>query len=227
MKRLSIVVVEDNDMLRELTVDFLSSVGHHVRGVFDGELLDESLSQAPADLVVLDLNLPGEDGLSICRRLRQASPQIGIIMLTARAEGLQRAMGYESGADIYLAKPTSNEELGAAVASLARRVTHADTPPQFVANSQTLTLQGPQGSESLTEAEMKILRGLCLAPHHQLAYWQLLELLAMEVGDDAKSALEVRITRLRKKLMAVGIPEPGIKAIRNAGYQLTAAIELD
>jgi DNA-binding response OmpR family regulator len=224
MKPLSIVVVEDNDVLRDITVDFLQNLGHDVRGVFDGESLDECLAQRPCDILVLDLNLPGEDGLSICQRLRRASPSIGIVMLTARAHALQRVQGYDSGADIYLAKPTANEELGAAVASLGRRL--VKPPTNFLADGQTLQLQGPGGQEALTEADMKILRSLCMAPQQQLAYWQLLELLDMSPSEEAKSALEVRIARLRKKMVSVGMPEPTIKSVRRFGYQLTGGLQL-
>lgn len=119
---LNIIVVEDHDDLREVTVEALCALGHRVRGLACAEDLDAALRAAPADLLVLDLNLPGEDGISLARRVRGVRPELGIIMVTVRGEIRDKIEGYGSGADLYLAKPTSNEELEAAIAALARRL---------------------------------------------------------------------------------------------------------
>ena len=234
MKSVSVIVVEDNDALREVTVLFLQSRGHQVRGAPDGDTLDELLAESAAEVVVLDINLPGEDGLSICRRLRAGSPRLGIILLTARTAPHQRVEGYDDGADIYLGKPTSNEELAAAVQSLARRAsavvdlgsTLTGVQAPLVVDASALRVEGPVSAQSLTDAELKIVRGLSLGANRQLEYWQLLELLGLNDDDEGKAALEVRITRLRKKLLAAGAPDPAIKALRRFGYQLVTSVSL-
>ncbi len=119
---LNIIVVEDHDDLREVTVEALQGLGHRVRGLACAEALDAALRAAPADLLVLDLNLPGEDGISLARRVRVVRPELGIIMVTVRAQVRDKIEGYGSGADLYLAKPTSIEELEAAIKALARRL---------------------------------------------------------------------------------------------------------
>ncbi len=119
---LNIIVVEDHDDLREVTVEALRGLGHEARGLACAEALDAALRAAPADLLVLDLNLPGEDGIHLARRVRSARPEIGIIMVTVREQVRSRIEGYASGADLYLTKPTSLEELEAAIGALARRL---------------------------------------------------------------------------------------------------------
>ena len=118
---LSIVIVEDNDDLRELTADALRAQGHQVCALPCAEAVDDALSAAPADVFLIDLNLPGEDGLSLARRIRNAQPLVGIIIISARAELTDKVVGYDSGADVYLPKPVPLEELSAALKSFARR----------------------------------------------------------------------------------------------------------
>lgn len=222
--RLSILIVEDHDALREVTGDFLNGLGHEVRGAADAEAMDEWLVTMKPDVVVLDVSLPGEDGYSVCARLRKAIPNLGILMLTARVAQEDRVRGYEGGADMYLLKPTSNEELAAAIHSLGRRVRPAELRPKLQLNQATRTLMGPLGEVALSDAECKILRALTLAPSRQVAYWQLMEFLGLADGDEAKSALEVRMVRLRKKLLQAGAGGSTLPSIRNVGYQLLEAL---
>lgn len=229
MRPLSIVVVEDHDVLREVTVNFLTARGHDVRGAADGQELDELMALAPADVVVLDVNLPGESGFDICSRLRAASDRLGIILLTALGEATHRVQGYDRGADIYLGKPTSQEELAAAVSGLGRRAlpVFGRDGNELVILAATSEVAGPTGRAALTESEVKLLRGLALAANRQLEYWQLLELLGMDDAASGKAALEVRITRLRQKMHQVGAPVPAIRAVRGLGYFLTSSWRLD
>lgn len=126
-------------------------MGHHAVGVDCAEALDDEIGAFPVDLLVIDLNLPGEDGISLARRLRAAQPGIGIIMVTSRNQISEKLSGYESGADLYLTKPTSVEELGAAVQALARRMKrHQQSQPDFLLNFGALFLQGPQDGVSLS-----------------------------------------------------------------------------
>ncbi len=224
--RLSVLIVEDHDALREVTVAFLAECGHEVRGAADAQEMDEVLSRWPAHIVVLDVNLPGEDGHSICKRLRGARPGLGILMLTARASAADRVAGYERGADVYLAKPTSNEELAAAIGSLGRRVRPQEVEPPYLLDEVARELSGSGGRVSLSEAEAILLRTLASAPGRQVEYWQLMDALGMSTEADAKAALEVRVVRLRKKLAHIGVPDGGLLSIRGQGYRLNVAVTI-
>ncbi len=125
----SVVVVEDNETLRDELVLYLSEEGFAVRGVGGGgQELNEAIEALPTDILILDLNLPGEDGISITRRIRRSLPTVGIIMLTARLRSTDRLEGYASGADVYLTKPTRPEELVAVVRNLFPGWACASTP---------------------------------------------------------------------------------------------------
>lgn len=137
---LNIVLVEDHDLLRTVTESVLQAAGHKVVALACAEEVDEALSGMNPDLYILDLNLPGEDGISLARRIRRSHPRVGIIMTTVRAEIADRLDGYESGADIYLPKPTDPNELLAAAVALARRLR-----PEL---GSTLTLQKSAVAES-------------------------------------------------------------------------------
>lgn len=224
---MNIVVVEDHDALREVTVEALSQRGHNVRGVDCAEALPDEPGLLPIDLMVIDLNLPGEDGLSLATRIRAAQPDIGIIMVTARGQVRDRVVGYEKGADIYLTKPTSTDELIAAIRALTRRI----KPEVPEACSHTirlaaLTLQGPHGSVNLSSHEAALLAALVRAKDQQLETWQLIALTDKVVNAASKKALEVQITRLRKKFLHVGPPEPALKSIRGQGYKLCLPVAL-
>lgn len=119
---MNIVVVEDHAILRDVTVTALREMGHLVEGVDSAEALTAVLPSFAAQIVLLDLNLPGEDGISLAQRLRRSNPALGIIMVTARTELSDKLAGYSSGADLYLPKPTSVAELGAAIEALSRRL---------------------------------------------------------------------------------------------------------
>ena len=224
---LNIVVVEDHADLREATVAALCRMGHDARGIDCAEALDDELGSFRADLLVLDLNLPGEDGLSLARRIRAAEPGIGIIMVTGRTQLNDRMRGYGSGADIYLPKPASVEELGAAIQALARRIRPpASAQGGLSLNPITLQLQGPQQLVDVSDHESTLLLALSKAKDHRLESWQLMELSGSAMEEQSKAALEVQIGRLRKKLEQAGAPAPTIKAIRGSGYQLCVAVEI-
>jgi DNA-binding response OmpR family regulator len=218
---LNIVVVEDHDALREVTVAALCNMGHNAVGADCAEALDDEIGAFPIDLLVVDLNLPGEDGISLARRLRAAQPGVGIIMVTSRGQISEKLSGYESGADLYLTKPTSVEELGAAVQALARRMKcHQQARPDFQLDLGALFLQGPREGVGLSAHEAAMLSALARAPCHRLESWQLIELAGKAEADFSKSTLEVQIVRLRKKLVQAGAVDQPIKAVRGQGYQL-------
>lgn len=226
---LNIVVVEDHDALREVTVESLRSQGHHVVGLDCAEALADTAHTMQIDLMVVDLNLPGEDGISLTRRIRHCQPDIGIIMVTARGQIAEKQEGYESGADIYLTKPTSAEELGAAIRALSRRIKPA---PQHTAalklDFNKLKLSGESTEVSLSSQEAMVLASFIRAPNHQLENWQLIESLGKSESGYSKSSLEVLIVRLRKKLrQALGNNEQPIKSVRQLGYQLCVNIRVN
>jgi DNA-binding response OmpR family regulator len=224
---LNIMVVEDHDALREVTIEALSQRGHNVRGVDSAEALPDEPGLFPIDLLVIDLNLPGEDGLSLAARIRAAQPDIGIIMVTARNQVRDRMVGYDSGADIYLTKPTSADELIAAVRALTRRIRPVDqSASALTLNLDATVLQGPQGRSSLSSHESAILAAFVRAKDHVLETWQLIALTEKDVTEANKKALEVQIVRLRKKLQQAGALEPSIKAIRGQGYRLCVKVGL-
>lgn len=222
---LKIAVVEDHEDLRELFVDFIAGMGHRVFGCSLAEELDEHLGTETPDLIILDLNLPGEDGYSIARRIRAAHPGMYILMLTARAAIADRMRGYVDGADIYLTKPVSPHELAIVVENIERRLAHTlDQGCRLSVNTSSLELRGPISSQVLMPQEFQLLKGLAEAPERQLPYCRLLEILELKLDDKGKHTLEVRISRLKKKLHAVGGDQPAIKSIWKEGYRLCVAV---
>lgn len=223
---LKILVVEDNDALREATLAFLQQQGHYVRGVVMAEDIDDLQGGFVPDVYVIDLNLPDEDGLSLTRRLRAAQPHAGIVITTARTHIGDKVVGYESGADLYLTKPVHPQELMAGVAALGKRQRLLGQQQQAMLLDLTrMQLTGPQGTAQLTASDVLILSALVRAPGQQLERWQMTEIVAGNDNNPPSAAtLEMRITRLRKKLSAAGAPEPGIKALHKVGYTLCCPV---
>lgn len=220
-----IIVVEDHDIVRDELVAFLTRPEWHVRGVDCGEGLDIALHQHPANIAIIDLNLPGEDGLSISQRLRRALPDIGIILLTARVLPMDKIAGYQSGADVYLTKPANIGELEAVVINLTQRIKRwADHNLQLNMSKLTLELS-LENSISLTLTEANLLYELSLAPKQCIDT----EILIHHLDSQHKTHLSrenlpVIISRLRTKISdGLGINN-SIKAVRNYGYKLTTKI---
>ena len=222
---LEVVVVEDHDLVRGELVDFLNRPGIRVRGAEDGEALDALLRQRHADILVVDLNLPGEDGLSICQRMREAFPEIGLVMLTARVMPADKTAGYQSGADVYLTKPANVDELEAVVANLSRRIrSRVSNGLQLDVPRQQLALAGGV-AVGLSLLEMRLLYELALAPERKLSTDLLLQRLDARGDNPAlRDNLPVTISRLRQKLASGLGQSEVIKAVRGFGYQLTQAI---
>jgi len=223
---LRIAVLEDHDELRALTVAALRQQGYCVFGAYDAEELTDGLMTREIDLLLLDLNLPGEDGLSVARRFKAAMPRLYIIITTARGRIEDRITGYNTGADMYLAKPVSEGELVAAVANIARRVEResgAGAPLTLDLRSRQLT--GTQGIH-LSPTETVLLKVLIQSPDRRAETWHLLEATGREVDAGAKSSLEVQMVALRKKIAAAGHDDAAIRAIRHGGYQLLCRIEI-
>ena len=225
--QLNLVVVEDNNDLRILLCNALRKDGHHVTPLSCAEELEDQAGSDHADAFLIDINLPGEDGLSLAKRIRHAHPLVGIIILSARSALDDKLSGYDCGADIYLTKPVSLPELSAALRSFARR--RLATFKHITPNGLTLNkleLQGQVASVKLTAQEAIVLTALARAPANRLETWQIAELLDAEVDDSFKSSLAVRMVRLRKKLIDAGTEGLVIESLRNIGYQLTTHIEI-
>ena len=223
-----IALIEDHDNLRELLHQFLSEAGYAVKSFGSVEEFIESQACADIRLIILDLQLPGEDGLSFSRRMRALDPQIGIVMTSGRAELTQRTEGYEAGADIYLPKPVEPEELLSAIRALARRMTLLNEPADGgategsapILNLQRFELKLGAQTVQLTKAEALIIKSMSMSVGRKAPYWSLMSYFGSEIDARAKSNLEVRIVRLREKLVALGLGKRSITAIRGFGYQL-------
>ena len=224
---LSVVVVEDHAILREALVDRLCEHGYRAYGAPDAEALADELGDVHADIYLLDLNLPGEDGLSLALRLRRAEPGVGIVMLTSRDATSDRVVGYESGADAYLAKPIVLEELDAVVAAVARRVRPVETATEtFVLDVRRATLTGPAGTVEVTASQVAVLDALARAQDRTLETWQLIQALGRDPDDYRKATLEVMVARLRERLSGAGAARDAITAVRGSGYRLTIDLKV-
>lgn len=223
-----VVVVEDHLDLRQVFVDALLHEGMDVLAVSCAEELDECMSAGMVHLLVLDVNLPGESGFDIAKRMRAADPKINIIMLSARTSETDRIRGYESGADFYLCKPVSPAELSAAVKAVKRRVSTPEASVDDLALSVSgMCLTSGHGVANLSRMDVSLLKALAMAPDHRLPYWRLFEVTERSANELAKNQLELQVYRLRKKLADIDIPESLIKSMRSEGYQLTQAIRID
>ncbi len=226
---LTIAVVEDNDTLRDLLVSYLERPGRRVSGADCGESLNRLLANGPIDIVVLDLNLPYEDGLSITRRLRKSHPRIKIILLTARVRPVDRTIGYDAGADVYLTKPTNVAELDAVVRNLASRHKGEPLSSNYVLNRQAQVLTSPKRRQAvLTATECAILEQLTLAPLEGADSEQLLlQLRCMGNAQLSRDNLAVTMSRLRTKLEIQLDDAQLILTLRNFGYRLNQPVTLE
>ena len=228
----AVLLVEDNYRLSDELKLFLSEEGFDVRCADCGEAMDQALKKRPADVLILDLNLPEEDGISIVKRIRTSLPAMRILILTARTMSSDKVMGYESGADVYMTKPARPAELAAAVRNLYGRMVPTPAPDRWVLNTKLLTLQfnklPPIG---LTYMENELLKILALnqgSVHNETIQALLLEegLESEESNARFKFRLEVLISRLRAKLKPhIGEHNP-IKSVRGKGYQITFELEI-
>lgn len=223
--RIKIALVEDNDDLRDLLFRDISRAGYAVQNAGCADDLDDLAATTAFDILILDINLPGENGLEIAQRYKQANPDLYIIMLTARVGTDDKVAGYDAGADIYLTKPVSSSELIAAIMSVSRRLLKPSSDQEVVLNVREMTLVG-NGVAELNRQETTILKALSESANGRLPYYRLLELCGEDVNATSKSTLEVRIVRLRKKLAEAGVEGKGIRAVRSEGYQLLQRIRI-
>ncbi|MEW5684898.1 MAG: response regulator [Pseudomonadota bacterium] len=228
-----VLVVDDDTELREQIVGYLTEHGFQVHAAADAKAMDRALTDAPIDLVVLDVMLPGEDGLSICRRL-SADGGPAIIMVSAMGEEIDRVLGLELGADDYLAKPCSPRELLARVRAVFRRLeeVRGGAPKRgkayqfqgFVVDSLRRQLRAPNGTTILlTSGEYALLSAFLDHPQRILSRDQLLDIARGDEADVFDRAVDVQISRLRRKLHACSDGEI-IKTVRGAGYMFDVPV---
>lgn len=226
-----VVIVEDSQALNELLCDTLRHVGYQVEGFFDAESLSEYAQLKDTDVMLLDVQLPGESGLQVAKRLRKLMPAMGIIILTTRTSNQNRIEGYDSGADYYLPKPISPKELVDAVSSLIRRKQKAVSDDGSGKERCTLsrfnyTLSFGERAVKLSGSEVAILVALSSAPDKQLEHWQLMDLLGKESGLVTRASLDVRIYRLRGRLAELAFDQNPIFSVRGIGYKLGLELEI-
>jgi len=223
---LNVIIVEDNQPLRESLIEVLSMASYRAFGFESSEAFLSGCSLSSIDIVVLDLNLPGQDGVSLAEHLRRTIPEIGIVMFTARNSPSQIKNGYDSGADIYLVKPSSSDELVAAVRSLERRLTSKKPNSQkAVFESMERAISGPENRVDLSESEANLLAEFIRAKDHRLSRSEITSLFVADENSKAAN-IEVRILRLRKKLSDAGFPMTAISVVRGWGYKLSIEIEV-
>lgn len=228
--RLSIGIIEDNDDLRDSLVEVLANHGHRVVGFASAEDLTEAPAAEPFELMIVDLNLPGEDGVVLAARLKRVQPRLRVIMMTTRTALVDRVRGYDAGADLYLPKPMVEDELLAAVRALGRQiladVKAAAARPVLQLVTRARALRGPRGTLPLSAVDIALLTALARAPGHQLDHWQLLEASGLDLNERARANLSVRVTRLRVKLNQVGCAHDALRSVRTTGYQLCVPLEI-
>ena len=228
-----ILVVDDDQDLRERVADYLTQHGYGVHGASDALTMEQALAAAPIDLIVLDVMMPGEDGLSICRRVADAGGP-AIIMVSAMGEEIDRILGLELGADDYLAKPCSPRELLARVRAVLRRRedSRAGATPKgkayfflgFTLDGVRRSLRAPNGvSILLTAGEFSLLSVFLDNPQRILSRDQLIEKARGADSDVFDRAVDVQISRLRRKLHDCA-PQEIIKTYRGAGYMFDAKV---
>jgi two-component system OmpR family response regulator len=223
----TLLLVEDDGEIRELLTDFLRREGFAVAAADGGPAMDRCLAQAVPDLVILDLMLPGEDGLSICRRLR-ARGDLAILILTAKDEDIDRIVGLELGADDYMGKPFNPRELLARIRAVLRRAGAPGHPDEerrivgfgaLVADLDGRMVVGPDGPVPLTSAEFDLLACFLARPRRVLSREQLLDWTRGRSADPLDRTIDVTISRLRRKLEAADAEvAAALKTVRNGGY---------
>ncbi|WP_035061839.1 response regulator [Andreprevotia chitinilytica] len=233
-----ILVVDDDAEIRSLLAESLESYGLKVSVAADGASMQRTLAASKIDLVVLDLTLPGDDGLVLCRNLRSKS-NLPVIMLTARGDPVDRILGLEMGADDYLTKPFEPRELLARIRTVLRRTWML---PPNLEKSETRNLRfagwrldlrarqliNPDGMVVLLSGgEFRMLNAMLEHPHQVLSRDQLLNLTQGRDADPFDRSVDLQISRLRQKLGDAARGATMLKTVRNEGYMLNADVTVE
>jgi two-component system, OmpR family, response regulator len=234
-----VLTVDDDPSVRQMIVDYLGDNDIRVTALASARQIAEVMARDTIDLVVLDLRLPGEDGMEVARRLRAESAGLPIIMLTGRKDEADRVMGLELGADDYLTKPFSPRELLARIRALLRRSraqqTVADGLQKMRAyrfagwelNVRLRRLTAPAGGNvPLTLAQFNLLAAFLAAPQRVLSRDQLLGLSRLHNDEVYDRSIDTQVARLRKKIEPPGSKTELIRTERGAGYVFDADVEI-
>ncbi|ELL1564244.1 two-component system response regulator OmpR [Vibrio cholerae] len=224
-----VLVVDDDARLRALLERYLSEQGFQVRSVANGEQMDRLLTRENFHLMVLDLMLPGEDGLSICRRLRNSNNMIPILMLTAKGDEIDRIVGLEVGADDYLPKPFNPRELLARIkAVLRRQVIEAPGAPsaeetiiefgEFCLNLGTREMFRGEEAMPLTSGEFAVLKALVTNAREPLSRDKLMNMARGREYSAMERSIDVQISRLRRMLEVDPSKPRYIQTVWGLGY---------
>jgi DNA-binding response OmpR family regulator len=238
IKTAHVLAVDDDPSVRQMIADYLGDNQVRVTAVASGREIADVMARELIDLVVLDLALPGEDGMQIAHKLR-AESDVPIIMLTLRKDEADRVMGLELGADYYLTKPFSPRELLARIRALLRRSRGQETVAEGLARIRAYRFAGWElnvrlrclttpGGEcvALTNSDFKLLAAFLAAPGRVLSRDHLLSLSRLHNDEVYEHSIDVQVGRLRKKLEAGGPPARTlIRTERGAGYAFVAAVE--
>jgi len=237
-----ILIVDDEQDICTLVDQYLSDEGYQVSVAHDGAQMRQVIARDPVDLVLLDIVLPNEDGLSIARALRVENPNIGIIMLTGRGDTIDRIVGLEMGADDYLAKPFHLRELLARVKSVVRRT--ENVPAEAAAASaggessrlrfagwefdlHTRELVSPENeSVRLTSGEFDLLKVFVTHPNQVMSRDRLLDLTRGREAGPFDRTIDVQVGRLRRKLNDDPHQPQLVKTLRSGGYIFVAPVEV-
>src|SRR5215831_1348650 len=232
-----VLVVDDDPSIRQTIVNYLGDYEIQVTALASGREIADVVAREMIDLLILDLKLPGEDGIDIARRIR-ADSNMPIIMLTGRKEEADRVMALELGADDYLTKPFSPRELLARIRSLLRRSRAHETVADGLAkirayrfagwelNVRLRRLTSPGGENvPITNSEFNLLVAFLAAPKRVLSRERLLDLSRLHNDEVYDRAIDVQVGRLRRKLVRTGGGNELIQTERGAGYVFTADVE--
>lgn len=224
-----LLIVDDDERIRGLLQKFLIRSGFLVSSARDAAHADRILSGLDFDMIVLDVMMPGEDGVSYCRRLREAREDLPILLLTAKGETQDRIAGLEAGADDYLPKPFEPKELLLRINSILRRVPaqeNLDVTPKVLSLGQLRydiekgTMWNGDTPIRLTATEAQLMRIFSAQPGEALSRAKLVEDLGRDGGQARERAVDVQITRLRRKLEVDPKQPRYLQTVRGAGYML-------
>jgi len=239
MSSAHVLVVDDDPSMREMVSDYLADYEIRVTALESARRIAEVVARETIDLVLLDLRLPGEDGMEIARKLREDSAGLPIIIVTGRKEEADRVMGLELGADDYLTKPFSPRELLARIRALLRRSRAQQTVADglqkvrayrfagYELNVRIRRLTAPGGGNvPLTNSEFNLLAAFLAAPQCVLSRDQLLGRSRLHNDEVYDRSIDTQVGRLRKKLAPQGAKADLIRTERGAGYVFSAAVEI-
>jgi len=222
-----ILIVEDEKKIATLLADYLAKAGYQTTTLLDGNNVVSTVKSQQFDLILLDLMLPGKDGLTICREIKEFS-KISIIMITARVDEIDRLLGLELGADDYICKPFSPREVVARVKAILRRVSHvgsSSTEAKAENNVLELNIENYQAKIyqqqiDLTAIEFNLLKILSDSPGRIYSRAQLIDMVYQDNRVVSERTIDSHIKKLRKKLNAIESDNELVQSVYSVGYKL-------